>query len=52
MSLKVNRQNDLDAMFGKFAEMDPNDNKRDKFLGHDKKDKDKKKKNEKRPAKK
>ncbi|EHO53934.1 hypothetical protein [Lentilactobacillus kisonensis] len=32
-------------MFGKFAEMDPTDNKRDKFLGHDKKDKDKKRKN-------
>ncbi len=37
MALKVNRQNDMDAIFGKFAEMDPEDKKRDKFLKHDKK---------------
>ncbi|WP_169790559.1 SPJ_0845 family protein [Lentilactobacillus parafarraginis] len=51
MSLKVNRQDDLDAMFGKFAEMNLDDDKRDKFLKHDKKDKNKKRKNEKRPEK-
>lgn len=27
MALKVNRQNDMDAIFGKFAEMDPEDKK-------------------------
>jgi len=32
MALKVKRQDDLDSMFGKFAQMDPNDTKRDKFL--------------------
>ncbi|GAD17479.1 SPJ_0845 family protein [Lentilactobacillus otakiensis] len=52
MALKVNRQNDMDAIFGKFAEMDPEDKKRDKFLKHDKKDKDKKRKNEEKPEKK
>ncbi|GAX03539.1 hypothetical protein IWT140_01144 [Secundilactobacillus pentosiphilus] len=35
MGLKVKRQNDLDAMFGKFAEADIKDEKRDKFLKHD-----------------
>ena len=49
MALKVNRQNDMDAMFGKFADMDPEDKKRDKFLKHDNKDKDKKRQHEKRP---
>ncbi|WP_268913844.1 SPJ_0845 family protein [Lentilactobacillus sp. SPB1-3] len=48
MGLKVNRQDNLDAMFGKFAELDLDDEKRDKFLKHDRKD-DKKHKNEKRP---
>ncbi|KIO95588.1 hypothetical protein ADT67_01505 [Levilactobacillus brevis] len=32
MTLKVKRQDDLDSMFGKFAQMDPTDVKRDKFL--------------------
>ncbi|MDT6980424.1 SPJ_0845 family protein [Levilactobacillus zymae] len=32
MALKVKRQDDLDSMFGKFAQMDPKDEKRDKFL--------------------
>ncbi|ABJ64482.1 SPJ_0845 family protein [Levilactobacillus brevis] len=32
MALKVKRQDDLDSMFGKFAQMDPTDVKRDKFL--------------------
>lgn len=32
MALKVKRQDDLDAMFGKFAQMNPKDEKRDKFL--------------------
>lgn len=35
MGLKVKRQDNLDAMFGKFAEMDLKDEKRDKFLKHD-----------------
>jgi len=48
MGLKVNRQDNLDAMFGKFAELDLDDEKRDKFLKHDRKD-NKKHKNEKRP---
>ncbi|WP_173021188.1 SPJ_0845 family protein [Secundilactobacillus folii] len=37
MGLKVKRQDDLNAMFGKFAEMDLKDEKRDKFLKHDEK---------------
>ncbi|MFD1125636.1 SPJ_0845 family protein [Lentilactobacillus raoultii] len=49
MSLKVNRQDDLDAIFGKFAEMNIDDDKRDKFLKHKKNDKDKKKKEKKHP---
>lgn len=52
MALKINRQDDLDAIFGKFAEMNLDDDKRDKFLKHKKNDKDKKQKNEKRPEKK
>ncbi|MCW3778083.1 SPJ_0845 family protein [Levilactobacillus namurensis] len=32
MALKVKRQDNLDAMFGKFAQMDPHDAQRDKFL--------------------
>ncbi|KRK98229.1 hypothetical protein FD04_GL001209 [Secundilactobacillus odoratitofui DSM 19909 = JCM 15043] len=32
MGLKVKRQDDLNAMFGKFAELDLKDEKRDKFL--------------------
>ncbi len=32
LALKVKRQDDLDSMFGKFAQMDPTDVKRDKFL--------------------
>lgn len=32
MALKVKRQDDLNAMFGKFAELDIKDDKRDKFL--------------------
>lgn len=51
MALKINRQDDLDAIFGKFAEMNLDDDKRDKFLKHKKNDKDKKQKNEKRPEK-
>ncbi|WP_191982071.1 SPJ_0845 family protein [Lentilactobacillus curieae] len=51
MGLKVNRQDNLDAMFGKFSELDLDDKKRDKFLKHDRKD-NKKRKNEKRPEKK
>lgn len=35
MALKVKRQDDLDSMFGKFAQMDPNDAQRDKFLKRD-----------------
>ncbi|GAW99427.1 SPJ_0845 family protein [Secundilactobacillus mixtipabuli] len=43
MGLKVKRQDNLDAMFGKFAEMDLKDEKRDKFLKHaDQKDDSKK----------
>lgn len=52
MSLKINRQDDLDAIFGKFAEMNLDDDKRDKFLKHKKDDKDKKKKTDKRSEKK
>ncbi|MCP9332702.1 SPJ_0845 family protein [Lentilactobacillus hilgardii] len=52
MALKINRQDDLDAIFGKFAGMNLDDDKRDKFLKHKKNDKDKKQKNEKRPEKK
>lgn len=52
MALKINRQDDLDAIFGKFAEMNLDDDKRDKFLKHKKNEKDKKQKNEKRPEKK
>ena len=51
MGLKVNRQDNLDAMFGKFSELDLDDKKRDKFLKRDRKD-NKKRKNEKRPEKK
>ncbi|WP_283680364.1 SPJ_0845 family protein [Lentilactobacillus sp. Marseille-Q4993] len=51
MGLKVNRQDDLDAIFGKFASLDLDDKNRDKFLKRDRKD-DKKRKNEKRPEKK
>ncbi|KRM60035.1 SPJ_0845 family protein [Secundilactobacillus malefermentans] len=43
MAIKVKRQDDLDAMFGKFARMDPKDAKRDKFLKHDEAHKDLKK---------
>ncbi len=49
MAIKVKRQDDLDAMFGKFAEMDPTDKKRDKFLKHDNANKKSTAKNEKRP---
>ncbi|HIW72319.1 MAG TPA: hypothetical protein H9875_06780 [Candidatus Levilactobacillus faecigallinarum] len=35
MALKVKRQDDLDSMFGKFAQMDPKDAQRDKFLKRD-----------------
>ncbi|KRL94699.1 MULTISPECIES: SPJ_0845 family protein [Lactobacillaceae] len=42
MALKVKRQDDLDSMFGKFAEMDPTDVKRDKFLKRDDAHKDNK----------
>ena len=35
MGLKVKRQDNLDSMFGKFAEMDLKDDKRDKFLRRD-----------------
>ncbi|UQS86479.1 hypothetical protein MOO44_06185 [Nicoliella spurrieriana] len=42
MGLKINMQNDLDKMFGKFAQMDPKDNDRDKFMKKaEKKSKDK-----------
>lgn len=34
MALKVKRQDDLNAMFGKFADIDLKDEKRDKFLKH------------------
>ncbi|UDM32522.1 SPJ_0845 family protein [Lentilactobacillus laojiaonis] len=37
MALKINRKDDLDAMFGKFSDMDIDDPKRDKFLKHSKK---------------
>lgn len=43
MALKVKRQDDLDAMFGKFAQLDPKDEKRDKFLKRDEAHKDIKK---------
>ena len=43
MGLKVKRQNNLDAMFGKFAEVDLKDEKRDKFLKHDEQKDDTKK---------
>ncbi|MCH5461170.1 hypothetical protein HC026_01730 [Lactobacillus sp. LC28-10] len=43
MGLKVKRQNNLDAMFGKFAEADIKDEKRDKFLKHDEQKDDSKK---------
>lgn len=42
LALKVKRQDDLDSMFGKFAEMDPTDVKRDKFLKRDDAHKDNK----------
>ena len=42
MALKVKRQDDLDAMFGKFAQMNPKDEKRDKFLKRDDAHKDNK----------
>ncbi|MEJ6400750.1 SPJ_0845 family protein [Nicoliella lavandulae] len=35
MGLKINKQNDLDKLFGKFASMDPKDNDRDKFMKKD-----------------
>lgn len=42
MALKVKRQDDLDSMFGKFAQMDPKDTQRDKFLKRDDAHKDNK----------
>ncbi len=46
MGLTVKRKDDLSASFGKFAEMDPIDNQRDKFLKRD--DKNNKKKPDKK----
>ncbi|MHA8109972.1 SPJ_0845 family protein [Lactobacillaceae bacterium Melli_B4] len=37
MGLKINMQNDLDKMLGKFAKLDPKDNDRDKFMKKDEK---------------
>ncbi|MCK8607335.1 SPJ_0845 family protein [Apilactobacillus ozensis] len=42
MSLNIQRNADLNAMFDKFAKIEPKDPKKDKFL---KKEKDSKKKN-------
>lgn len=44
MGLNIQRNNDLNAMFDKFARIDSNDKKRDKFLKHKDKKSDKRKK--------
>lgn len=44
MGLKVQRNDDLDSMFGKFAQDSPEDPNRDKFFKRDDKKETKKKK--------
>ncbi|UQS85503.1 hypothetical protein MOO46_02645 [Apilactobacillus apisilvae] len=44
MSLNIQRNNDLNAMFDKLAKVDSNDKKRDKFLKNGNKDSKSKKK--------